>query len=114
MSFMDKLNHMLGADKPKLSDFYALFDQLYMLMNSGSNLQQALLDISHVQTNKRLGEALKNIARSLTSGVSTGAAFKKEEVFPRMIAPTIDAGDRAGRLTDTFLRLSERITCTAR
>ena len=97
MSFMDKLNHMLGADKPKLSDFYALFDQLYMLMNSGSNLQQALLDISHVQTNKRLGEALKNIARSLTSGVSTGAAFKKEEVFPRMIAPTIDAGDRAGR-----------------
>lgn len=107
MSFMDKLNHMLGADKPKLSDFYALFDQLYMLMNSGSNLQQALLDISHVQTNKRLGEALKNIARSLTSGVSTGAAFKKEEVFPRMIAPTIDAGDRAGRLTDTFLRLSE-------
>lgn len=107
MSFLDKLNSFIGVDKPKLSDFYACFDQLYMLLNSGSNMQQALTDIANAQTNKKLGAALKNIARSLSGGVATGAAFKKEDVFPRMIAPTIEAGDRAGRLTDTFLRLSE-------
>lgn len=107
MSLLDKINSFLGADKPSLSDLYACFDQLYMLLNSGSNMQQAFLDIADVQTNKKLGTALKNISRNLSGGVTTGAAFKKEEVFPRMIAPTIDAGDRAGRLTDTFLRLSE-------
>ena len=70
-------------------------------------MQQAFLDIADVQTNKKLGIALKNISRNLSGGLTTGAAFKKEEVFPRMVAPTVDAGDRAGRLTDTFLRLSE-------
>ena len=107
MGFMAKLNSFLGADKPKLTDFYACFDQLFMLLNSGSNLQQALLDISEVQTNQRMGDSLKNISRNLSAGVTTGAAFKKEDIFPRMVAPTIEAGDRAGRLTDTFLRLSE-------
>ena len=108
MSLLDKINSFLGADKPSLSDLYACFDQLYMLLNSGSNMQQAFLDIADVQTNKKLGTALKNISRNLSGGVTTGAAFKKEsDVFPRMIAPTIEAGDRAGRLTDTFLRLSE-------
>ena len=108
MSLLDKINSFFGADKPSLSDLYACFDQLYMLLNSGSNMQQAFLDIADVQTNKKLGTALKNISRNLSGGVTTGAAFKKEEdVFPRMIAPTIEAGDRAGRLTDTFLRLSE-------
>ena len=107
MSLLDKINSFLGADKPSLSDLYACFDQLYMLLNSGSNMQQAFLNIADVQTNKKLGTALKNISRNLSGGVTTGAAFKKEDVFPRMIAPTIEAGDRAGRLTDTFLRLSE-------
>lgn len=107
MSLLDKINSFLGADKPSLSDLYACFDQLYMLLNSGSNMQQAFLDIADVQTNKKLGTALKNISRNLSGGVTTGAAFKREAVFPRMIAPTIEAGDRAGRLTDTFLRLSE-------
>lgn len=107
MNVIDKLNALLGADKPKLTDFYACFDQLYMLLNSGSNMQSALMDISAVQTNKKLGVSLQNISRNLSAGVSTGAAFKKEDIFPRMVSPTIEAGDRAGRLTDTFLKLSE-------
>ena len=85
MSLLDKINSFLGADKPSLSDLYACFDQLYMLLNSGSNMQQAFLDIADVQTNKKLGTALKNISRNLSGGVTTGAAFKKEDVFPRKI-----------------------------
>lgn len=107
MSMIEKLNAFFGTDKPKLTDFYACFDQLYMLLKSGSTMQQALLDISDAQTNKKLGGSLKNISRSLSGGITTGAAFKKEDIFPRMVPPTVEAGDRAGRLTDTFLRLSE-------
>lgn len=90
-----------------IADFYACFDQLYMLLKSGSTLQQAINEIAHVQTNAKLGQALRNISRNLSAGVATGAAFKKEGVFPRLVAPTIESGDRAGRLSDTFLRLSE-------
>lgn len=107
MSFVEKINAFIGADKPKLADFYACFDQLYMLLKSGSTLQQAINEIAHVQTNAKLGQALRNISRNLSAGVATGAAFKKEGVFPRLVAPTIESGDRAGRLSDTFLRLSE-------
>ena len=107
MGFVEKVNAFIGADKPKLADFYACFDQLYMLLNSGSTLQQAINEIAHVQTNAKLGQALRNISRNLSAGVATGAAFKKEGVFPRLVAPTIESGDRAGRLSDTFLRLSE-------
>lgn len=78
-----------------------------MLLKSGSTLQQAINEIAHVQTNAKLGQALRNISRNLSAGVATGAAFKKEGVFPRLVAPTIESGDRAGRLSDTFLRLSE-------
>ena len=42
MSFVEKINAFIGADKPKLADFYACFDQLYMLLKSGSTLQQAI------------------------------------------------------------------------
>ena len=107
MGLVDKINHALGQDKPKLSDYYACFDQLYMLINSGSTLQQALDSIASVQTNAKLGHALKNISRNLGSGIATGAAFKKEDIFPRLVAPTVEAGDRAGRLSDIFLKLSE-------
>lgn len=107
MSLTERINNVLGADKPKLADFYSCFDQLYMLLNSGSTLQQALLDISDSQTNKKLGQSLKNISRNISGGVATGAAFKKEGIFPKFVAPTIEAGDKAGRLSDTFLKLSE-------
>lgn len=82
MGFVEKVNAFIGADKPKLADFYACFDQLYMLLNSGSTLQQAINEIAHVQTNVKLGQALRNISRNLSAGVATGAAFKKEGVFP--------------------------------
>lgn len=66
MSFVEKINAFIGADKPKLADFYACFDQLYMLLKSGSTLQQAINEIAHVQTNAKLGQALRNISRNLS------------------------------------------------
>lgn len=63
MSFVEKINAFIGADKPKLADFYACFDQLYMLLKSGSTLQQAINEIAHVQTNAKLGQALRSRCR---------------------------------------------------
>lgn len=105
MALIDKINDVL--DKPKLADYYSVFSQLYMLLNSGSPLQEALLDIANDQPNKKLGAALKSISRSLASGIAPGAAFKQTGIFPRLVAPTIEAGNRAGQLSETFLKLSE-------
>lgn len=94
-------------NKPKAIDFYNVCSQLYMLLSSGMNLQQALLNISGELPNKQLGKSLKNISHNLSTGLNIEAAFKRESLFPRVVAPTISAGYRAGQLPQTFLRLSE-------
>lgn len=104
-SLTDKINETF--DKPKLADFYSVFSQLYMLLNSGSPLQEALLDIANDQPNQKLGAALRSISKSLASGIAAGAAFKQANIFPRLVPPTIEAGNRAGQLSETFLKLSE-------
>lgn len=105
MGILEKLEEVFN--KPKLIDFYNVFHELHLLLDSGSTVQQALIDVSTYVENKKLAEALKGISRSLASGISTGAAFKKEAIFPPVVAPTIEAGDRAGELSGTFLRLAD-------
>lgn len=54
-----------------------------------------------------LGTALNNISRSLRAGISTATAFAKEGIFPRIVSPTIEAGEKSGHLSETFFKLSE-------
>ncbi len=86
---------------------YNVFHQLYMLLTSGSTLQQSLKDIAPYQEKKRLKEALVNISKSLSTGISTGAAFRKESIFPMVVAPSLEAGDKAGELSKSLFQLSE-------
>ena len=94
-------------NRPKLIDFYNVFHQLYMLLTSGSTLQQALVDISPYQEKRRLKEALLNISKNLSTGISTGAAFRKESIFPGVVASSLEAGDKAGELSKSLFQLSE-------
>lgn len=105
MQLFQKISDYL--ERPKLIDFYNVFHQLYMLITSGSTLQQGLSDIAPYQEKKRLKEGLMNISRSLSSGISTGAAFRREALFPDIVAPSLEAGDRAGELSKSLLQLSE-------
>ena len=94
-------------ERPKQIDFYNIFHQLYMLLSSGSTLQQSLKDIAPYQEKRKLKEALMNISRSLSTGISTGAAFRRESIFPTIVAPSLEAGDKAGELSKSLLQLSE-------
>lgn len=105
MQFFQKISDFF--DRPKLIDFYNVFHQLYMLITSGSTLQQGLADIAPYQEKRTLKEALTNISKSLTTGISTGAAFRRESVFPAIVAPSLEAGDKAGELSKSLLQLSE-------
>lgn len=105
MSLLDSFSDIF--DRPKEIDFYSAFSQLHMLLMSGATLQQALADVAPYMENAKLGEALLNISRSLSTGINAGAAFKKESVFPTEVAPTIEAGERSGEVAQAFLKLSE-------
>lgn len=105
MRFFEKIEDYFN--RPKLIDFYNVFHQLYMLLTSGSTLQQSLKDIAPYQEKKRLKEALVNISKSLSTGISTGAAFRKESIFPMVVAPSLEAGDKAGELSKSLFQLSE-------
>lgn len=105
MKIFEKISDYFN--RPKLIDFYNVFHQLYMLLTSGSTLQQSLQDIAPYQEKKTLKEALLNISKSLTTGISTGAAFRREPIFPGIVAPSLEAGDRAGELSKSLFQLSE-------
>lgn len=105
MNIISSLNNYIN--RPKRIDFYNVFSQLHMLLTSGSTLQQALLDIAPYQEKVQLKNALKSISRSLATGLSPGAAFRKESIFPVIVAPTIEAGDKAGELSKAFNQLAE-------
>lgn len=105
MKFFEQIEDYFN--RPKLIDFYNVFHQLYMLLTSGSTLQQSLKDIAPYQEKKRLKDALVNISKSLSTGISTGAAFRKESIFPMVVAPSLEAGDKAGELSKSLFQLSE-------
>lgn len=105
MNLVDKINEVF--DKPKEIDFYAIFSHLNLLLSSGSDMPSAAANIAAFQSKKVLASALNSISRNLRAGISTGMAFKKEGVFPRIVSPTIEAGEKSGHLSETCLKLSE-------
>ncbi|MBQ0067713.1 MAG: type II secretion system F family protein [Phascolarctobacterium sp.] len=93
--------------RPKLADFYFLFTQMYLLLNSGRPLQDAMASIAGVIENEPLKLALNNIVRKLQSGMNAAVAINAEKIFPQVVAPTVEAGDKAGQLSASFFRLGE-------
>ena len=105
MKIDDRLNEIFN--KPKLIDFQMMFSQLHLILDSGTTLQHALKEVAQYVENNKLKSALLNVSNNLGAGISTGAAFRKESVFPMIVAPTIEAGDRAGELSKSMQKLSE-------
>lgn len=93
-------------EKPKLIDFQMMFSQLHLILDSGTTLQHALQEVAPYIDNDQLKTALLNVSNNLAAGISTGAAFRKENIFPSIVAPTIEAGDRAGELSLAMQKLS--------
>lgn len=93
--------------RPTKRDFYALFLQISTLMRSGVELNKATADIAAYTENKQLAAALNNISRKMQAGISAGAAFQNESIFPKIVAPTIEAGERSQQQAQVFDRLSK-------
>lgn len=107
MHMFDFLENWLN--KPKLIDFYYLFSQIHMMLLSGYNIQNSLQEISANTPNKILSNSLVKIYKSLYSGITASAAIEREKIFPRITAPTVAAGEKAGNPANAFLKLSELI-----
>lgn len=105
MRLQDRIDAIFN--KPKLIDFYNIFHQLHMLIQSGATMQQSLLDIAPLQEKTALKTALFNVSRSLGMGLPLGAAFRKESVFPKVVSPTLDAGFKAGQVSGALNQLAE-------
>ena len=102
LNFLDK-----WFNKPKLIDFYYLFSQMHMMLLSGYNIQNAMQEISGNTPNKILSNSLVKIYKNLYSGITASAAIDREKIFPKLTAPTVAAGEKAGNPANAFLKLSE-------
>lgn len=105
MNLVDKINEIF--DKPNKFDFYSIFNNLQLLLASGSDMPNAVSNIAEFQNKKQLASALYSISRNLRAGISTGMAFKKTDIFPRIVPPTLEAGEKSGHLSETCEKLSD-------
>lgn len=88
--------------KPTYLDYFSLFTQLQVLLESGITITDAVNKAAAAQSNKVLRESLLQISREIRSGVSTAAAFKNAKIFPPELPAIINAGERSGELAKTF------------
>lgn len=101
------INFEVMLHPPKLEDFYFSFLQIYNMLECGFIPEDAISDAAKNVRNKTLQKALNNIVKDIKSGISVGDAFSKQKIFPKIIAPTIIAGDKAGMISQTFNRLAD-------
>jgi len=109
--FLSKSTKVTGQE-------FLLFNtQLATLLRAGLPLTQGLELLRDQQTNEHFKALLDKIHQQVTTGISLSDAFLSlGDVFPRLYANTLRAGERSGELETVLIRYVEyqRLTETVR
>ena len=88
-----------------LQRFAATFSSL---LKSGLSMIESLEITAEAVGNEEIQKALLKISREgVSKGVSVGAAFKKETVFPNVVVNLVSVGETAGHLEDILNTLAD-------
>lgn len=104
MSIFNNLENWLN--EPSLSDFYLTYANIAFHLRAGIPLQLALKDVATSNTNQILKKSLFMVAQNLATGNNISDVFNKEKIFPRNVAPVLDAGNQSGQLAASFEKLA--------
>jgi type IV pilus assembly protein PilC len=89
-------------------EFLLFNTQLATLLRAGLPLAQGLELLRDQQTNEHFKALLENIHQQVTTGVALSDAFLSlGDVFPRLYANTLRAGERSGELEKVLIRFVE-------
>ncbi len=98
-------------------EFLLFNTQLATLLRAGLPLTQGLELLRDQQTNEHFRALLDKVHQQVTTGISLSDAFLSlGDVFPRLYANTLRAGERSGELETVLIRYVEyqRLTETVR
>lgn len=90
----------------QLRDRGELYHQLAILLSSGIPIISALEMQRRKPVNQASGNAMENVAAMLKEGQTVTEAFRAAGDFPEFDAALIEAGDKSGRLDQSFKLLS--------
>ena len=80
---------------------------MYMMLNSGINLDAAMDESVNVLNNKYLQELITTAKKQVTEGTDFVVSLQKTAIFPDMFLQLIASGYLSGNLTGMFKKVSE-------
>ncbi len=82
--------------------------QLGAMVNAGVGIIEALEIVAEQMPNKRLSEAVAEVAKSVSEGTSLSEAMaSRADVFPELVINLVAVGEETGELDRALLRASE-------
>lgn len=107
----DELNKDIHSYFTKISkkDILLFTWQLYILINTGAKLVEAIEIIHNEIKNPKLKNKIQNISLMVKRGESFSNALSKHtDVFDKVYIASIKAGEQSGSLSEILKRLSEK------
>jgi type IV pilus assembly protein PilC len=96
------------SEKVGGQEFMLFNTQLKTLLHAGMPLAQSLELLKDQQTNPHFGAVLEKIHQQVTTGIALSDAFLSlGEIFPRLYANSLRAGERTGELEQVLIRYVE-------
>jgi len=93
------------GEKVASQDFLLFNTQLRTLLHAGIPLAQALELLKDQQADPHFSQLLTKVHQQVTTGVSLSDAFLSlGDIFPRLYANTVRAGERSGELEEVLQR----------
>ena len=91
----------------KLEEIIFIFEQLYVMLDAGISIDNALLNIIDGMNNKRLKIIFEDIYNKVNSGASLYNAFKKyENDLGIIVTAMVSLGEESGDIAHAFKELS--------
>jgi MSHA biogenesis protein MshG len=91
-----------------LTELVIFVRQMYSLTKAGIPMLRAIDGLAEHTSNKRLREALQDVADQLERGRSMAAAMDDHKrVFPRLVIAVVHVGENTGQLEQSFAQLIE-------
>ncbi len=82
--------------------------QLGAMVNAGVGIIDALDIVAEQMPNKKLAEAVAQVAKDVSEGMSLSDAMaKRPDVFPELVINLVEVGEETGELDRALLRASE-------
>ena len=108
---MNLINSLLKKSTIDYKDLIFICSNLASLIESEVSILNSLDIVESGLKNKTYIEAVKDIKKSINSGISITKAFEKTNIFPSMLISMLKAGEDSGKLSvslDNITRFYEK------